>query len=133
MNHLDLRTNFRYKADRKFLYDQYFVMKKRNGVYKGDCDDYAMTYAWILCGCNLWNFIKAIFLKSSIRFYRVKTITGGNHLVGCVWDKDEWFDNWTLVQKSRNQFFAYTRHTLKKRLNRFHLAIFLFVGLFFKR
>lgn len=129
----DLVDNFSYKADKKHLWDQYFVMKKTNGKYYGDCDDYSMTFAWFLCGGTLWGFIKAVFIFGSIRFYRVRTSTGGNHLVGMNKKTDEWFDNFSGIALPRDYFFASTGHKLLGRQNRLFIAIYLFVGLFYRK
>lgn len=134
MNLTDLKKCFHYTADKKILFDHYSVMRKNaDGKYRGDCDDYAMTYAWIVCGCNLWSFLKAVFLTSEIRFYRVKTFDGGNHLVGNLRKTDEWFDNWTMNQRPRGGFFHATKHTIRYRQPRVLVAIFLLIGLFTRR
>lgn len=129
----DLSTNFVYRADKKHLWDQYFVMKKTDGRYYGDCDDYSMTFAWFLCGGTLWGFIKAVLIFGLIRFYRVRTSTGGSHLVGMSKSTDEWFDNFSRSQLPRGKFFWVTGHHITGRQNRIFIAIYLLVGLFYRK
>lgn len=130
----ELKQCFVYTPDKSLFTDHYSVMRKNGlGQYRGDCDDYAVTYAWILCGCNLWKFLQAVLLKGSIRFYRVKSVSGEYHIVGKLVATDEWFDNWVMDRLPYSEFFKRTKHHLITQQPRILIARFLLVGWFMRR
>ena len=53
----DLVANFKNRKDDRnvFTNDQWHIMQKKNGVYTGDCEDFALTALYKMTG-NLWGF-----------------------------------------------------------------------------
>lgn len=104
-----VNQRFRYTADpRSFFTDYWFVMQDRDGVMQGDCDDYAITVLWLLCGGSFWQFVWNVLVLHQYRLHRVRTRNGEYHVVTQV--GNTWYDNWTRRAVSREQLFAETGH-----------------------
>jgi len=104
-----VNRRFRYTADAtSFFTDYWFVMRDHNGVMQGDCDDYAITVLWLVCGASIWQFVWRVLILHQYRLHRVRTGAGEYHVVTQV--GDSWYDNWTRRAVSREQLFAETGH-----------------------
>ena len=121
-------SKFKYQKDKKFIFDFWFVMRDSGGVFYGDCDDFTVTSLWEICERNLWKFIWYVFILHRYKMYRVKTINGGYHLVGCA--EDLWFDNWTRRAMPKDQFFERTKHFDVRQVWSPVIMFFMFWGLF---
>lgn len=81
----DLNARFRYKLDRPWR------ILKGDGPLVGDCEDYALTLAWMLSGRSMVRFwIDMILLRHVIWIGR--TPSGETHAV--LWSRGQgWIDN----------------------------------------
>lgn len=120
---------FTYRADRKHLWDQWFVMKENGGRYYGDCDDFTVTGLWLLCGGSFWQFVWRVLLTHEYKIHRVQT-AGGTHVVAQVGEL--WFDNWTGRMLPKEQFFKETGHRYLKQYWSPYITSCLLVGLFYR-
>lgn len=125
-----LFSNFQYQADRKNLWDQWFVMKQKDGKYYGDCDDFTVTGLWLLCDCSLWKFVWRVLILHRYKIHRVKTVNGGFHVVAEV--EGLWFDNWTGQMLQKEAFFNHTGHQYLKQYWAPYIISCLIVGLFYR-
>ena len=76
----DLIHRFKYTADGKV--DSWRIMKPDSlGNYRGDCDDFAITTWWFICGESYWKFwIGILFFR--VKLWRVLTTPDNiGHLV----------------------------------------------------
>lgn len=105
----EVGQKFQYKSDPRFL-DYWSVMKEDDGKLIGDCDDFALTSIWRLCGENIIIFILNVMILHRYRIYFAKTVTGEKHAVGYA--NGMYFDNWTREALPKDQFLARTRHKL---------------------
>lgn len=109
---LKVANKFRYLADKKaILGDRWFVMREKQGILAGDCDDFALTTIWEICDRSLVKFILNVILLHRYRMYFCITSTGEPHIVGYA--KGLYFDNWTKQAMPKNQFIEHTKHTIK--------------------
>lgn len=102
---------FRYKADRFKLFDWWFVMRERDGIMEGDCDDFAITSIWRACDCDIMTFLIDVVIFHKYKVHFAKTQTGGKHAVGSY--GDYWFDNWTKEAVTKEEFIKRTGHSIK--------------------
>jgi hypothetical protein len=104
-----MRDKFEYRADRKFfVIDSWSVLKERSGSYFGDCDDFALTTIWLINDESLFKFLWNTCIVFKHRLHKVRTESGGHHIVAQVGDL--WFDNWTKKALSKEDFFKETKH-----------------------
>jgi predicted transglutaminase-like cysteine proteinase len=104
-----VNEKFKYEADSKFILDSWAVMQEKDGLLKGDCEDYSLTVLWYLNDCSLWKFIKNVIILHKHRMYYVKAIPdNGGHAVANVGNL--WFDNWTKEALPKDEFFDRTKH-----------------------
>ena len=101
-------NRFQYKKDSNFLLDSWSVMKDRNGVFYGDCEDFSLTVFWYLSGCNLFKFIWNVLITHKYRLIWCKANTGELHFYGKV--NGLCFDNWTKKALPENVFLEQTGH-----------------------
>jgi len=120
-----LGRKFRYRLDPKLPLDYWSVMKEKNSVMQGDCDDFTITCFWHLSGENLWRFLWNTLVTHRYEIYRVKS-SNGAHIVGCF--ENQWFDNWTLDTHPKKQFFDVTGHRLEFRYYAPVIAVYLLLG-----
>lgn len=121
-------NKFIYKADKIRLFDSWRVMKLKDGVFKGDCDDYIMTVFWYLSGENLWKFLFNLLITHKYKVYNVITIDNETHIVGSY--KDYWFDNFTNLELNKKDFFNKTGHKYRFQIYSPIIIIYLIIGLF---
>lgn len=93
-----LNKKFIHTPDGKL--DSWRIFSYKQDPWKGDCDDYAVTYAWFLSNRSILAFIFNI-LFFRIRFYLVALKNGDRHIV--LRYKGQYVDNIfrTFVSKSR--------------------------------
>ena len=120
-------SKFEFKFDKKFFIDQWFVMKDKDGKFRGDCDDFTITVLWYYYGCSLLSFIWNVLVKHDCKIIRVKTSTGEFHIIGSV--DGLFFDNWSLKALPEEDFFNRTKHNKLSRYNVFTMLGKLLVGL----
>lgn len=72
-------TRFEYLPDKKI--DTWRIMEQDpiTGVYLGDCDDFAITTWYLLCGGKLSTFWWGI-LTFKVKFHKCYTMEGVSHL-----------------------------------------------------
>ena len=124
----EVAGQFDYEADRLRLFDSWHVLTEQQGRYRGDCEDFALTVFWRLADGNIWKFLWNVLITHQYRIYRVRDRNGDSHAVGCF--RDQWFDNWTLATKDRDEFFSHTGHTLLHIYPGPLIALYLLIGLF---
>lgn len=123
-------SKFVYTSDKKFLIDQWFVMREKEGKLHGDCDDFSVTCLWELCDRNIIKFIVNVLILHRYRLHHVKTSTNGGHVVGYA--NGLYFDNWTLEALPKEEFLRRTKHKFKFFYPSPMIAIYLLCGLFFR-
>lgn len=101
-------NRFSYKKDNNFLVDSWSVMKDKNGIFYGDCEDFSLTVFWYLCGCNLFRFIWNVLILHKYRLIWCKTIDGQYHFYGKV--NGLCFDNYTRRTLPEDAFLKETGH-----------------------
>jgi hypothetical protein len=106
-------NKFKYKSDPDGFLDYWYVMKEKEGVLNGDCEDYSLTVFWELSNRNIFKFLFHLLVSHKYELYLVDS-SSGPHIVGCY--KDIWFDNWTLKGLPKDEFFKITKHTNTKRI-----------------
>ena len=109
------------------MFDSWRVMKDKDGVMAGDCDDFAITCFWHYSGENLIKFLWNLLVTHNYRLYRAKTIKGQYHVVGAV--DGQWFDNWTYEPLSKNEFLYQTKHTILHIYPSPVTAFYMLIGL----
>ena len=121
---------FEYVSDTgSFLKDRWTVMSERDGKYRGDCEDFSLTIMSMVSGgvlSLLWNLFIG---KYSLHFVASGASQSGDHCVGRIGDM--WFDNWSLCEMGRDQFFDKTQHRYIKQFSFFIIASKLFTGFLF--
>ena len=120
--------NFVYENDPKMIGDTWHVMKMKNGKFKGDCDDFALTCLWFYSDKKILKFLFHLLITHRYKLYRCKTNTGGWHVVGSV--DGLWFDNWTKKALPKEEFFTKTKHNIKMRYLSIVFVWYLIIGLF---
>jgi hypothetical protein len=124
-------SKFIYKNDPLILTDAWFVMRnKENGFYYGDCEDFALTVFWCMCGGSILMFIKNI-LNGTYKLHMVASNDNKNN--HCVAEfKDLWFDNWTRKELLKDEFFKLTNHKYGYQIKPFTIMCKLIIGLFYR-
>ena len=92
-----LAKTFKYVADPKL--DNWQIMSLTNP--EGDCDDYAVTALYIVCGGSLFKFWLDILTLKAI-FWHTTSPSGGPHLVLYYRGKgyiDNWDRKWVKKQE----------------------------------
>jgi hypothetical protein len=125
-------SRFRYLADKKLIYgDSWFVMDERDGVMRGDCDDFAITCLWLICDRNIFKFILNVLILHRYRMYFSISPNKENHIVGYA--KGLWFDNWSLSALPKEEFLKKTKHKIKLPYFSPIIVVFLLIGLFYRK
>jgi len=125
-------TRFKYLADKKLIYgDAWFVMDERDGVMRGDCDDFAITCLWLICDRNTFKFIWNVLILHRYRIYFCLTPNGGRHAIGYA--SGLWFDNWSLSALPKKDFIEKTKHRIKFPFINVLIIIWMFIGLFYRK
>jgi hypothetical protein len=124
-------SKFEYRQDPDFLFDYWYVMKDRNGKYKGDCEDFSLTVFWELSGKKLGKFLWNLLVTHKYKMHFVKTKrTGEGHLVG-EYD-DLFFDNWTLEDLPKGEFYKKTEHIHHERRTVLSMWLFMTLGYIYR-
>lgn len=123
-------SKFEYAYDRKGYIDQWFVMKERDGKFRGDCDDFTLTCLWYYYGQSLFAFIWNVVIARNALVQQCITNTGESHIVGSV--DNLYFDNWSLKALPKEEFLNKTKHQLGFKNNFFTMWLKLVIGLFFR-
>lgn len=94
----DFAGRFRYRAEAR---DRWSLLDGP-GLVRGDCEDFALTVAWIVCGRSWWRFFWAVLLCRVV-FWHVR-LGGRGHMM--LWVRGAgWIDNnyptWSLRPKFR--------------------------------
>lgn len=91
----DLNSNFIYKADKKRFLGKglWYVMRRgADRKYRGDCEDYALTALFHLCGRSWFKFwFKLITFQADIP--HCKSPRGGGHAI-LRYGHNRYIDNW---------------------------------------
>lgn len=82
-----LNRRFEYEAD-SWFWDRWSILKDTPA--RGDCDDYALTLAWLLSGCSMRKLIRNIW-RGRVTFMHCVTDNGEDHLI-LGWG-GYWIDN----------------------------------------
>jgi hypothetical protein len=122
-------SRFKYTSDPKSIFDPWFVMRERNGIMRGDCDDFTLTVIWYVCDQNIWKFIWNVMILHKYQMHRVRAT--GYHLVGTA--EGLWFDNFTREAMPRDEFFARTKHRHLYIYPSFVMIFPLIAGYFFNQ
>ena len=124
-------SKFEYREDPDFLFDYWYVMKDRNGKYKGDCEDFSLTVFWELSGKNLGRFLWNLLVTHKYKIHFVKTKhTNAGHLVG---EYDNlFFDNWTLEELPKDEFYKRTQHIHQWRHVAPTMIVYLILGFIYR-
>jgi hypothetical protein len=75
-----LNKRFLYSEDKPI--DTWRVMTEDGEIWKGDCDDYAVTALWLLCGASQKDFVKAL-VSGDAELWYVVTSKGERHMALC--------------------------------------------------
>ena len=78
---LDLCKRFKYKTEAS---DSWTVMSNKTGPLVGDCDDFALTALWLLCGQSWLRVFWSVLTLQAI-MWNVRTMSGTPHIV--LWVK----------------------------------------------
>ena len=73
-----LNAHFQYHADQK-LFETYHILPHR-GKWHGDCDNYAMTFGWLVSG-ESWKTFLLNTIRGELRFTHVLSPRGRRHMV----------------------------------------------------
>ena len=126
-----VNSRFKYKADPEFIFDVWKVMDEdTQGVLLGDCEDYSLTVLWFANDCSYWKFFKNVILLHKYKLHHVITHTGERHIVGSY--NNQYFDNWTLVALSEDDFFKSTKHDYQYQYFIPSMVLALLTGFFYK-
>jgi hypothetical protein len=72
----ELKSRFSYKSD---SLDKWVILKDK-GAVRGDCEDFALTLAWLLSDRSMTKLYKR-FLNKDYQIIWVKIRNGGKHFV----------------------------------------------------
>jgi hypothetical protein len=73
-------------------FDSWRLLDAKTGPLKGDCDDYAVTALWLMCGRSMARFWKALATGKAGLWLVNNSVTGNDHLMLHI-PKLGWFDN----------------------------------------
>ena len=128
----EVHKDFLYKADKKGLFDRWFVMHPDDqGKYRGDCDDFALTVLWKLCDQKMSKWILNVIILHKYRIIWATTNVGGTHVVGTA--KGLYFDNWGSQALPKDEFVRIRKHKLGWMVPSFIMIIYLTAGAFTKK
>lgn len=125
---------FAYLADTLRWFDSWRVMPgaaQPRTVLRGDCEDFALTVYWLLCGRSLWRFLWRVLVTHEYGLHRCITMAGEAHVVGV--HRGLWFDNFTYRALPKAEFLESTGHRLQWRYPGPVIAVYLFIGLVRRR
>lgn len=121
-------SRFVYERDPRTIGDAWRVLPLKDGAFRGDCEDFALTCFWYACDQNIFKFALHTFVTHKYKLYWCKTADNERHVVGSL--DGLWFDNWTRKALTREKFFKKTKHTVKMQYLSPIILYFMFVGLF---
>lgn len=100
-------NRFQYRKDSNLLFDSWSVMRDKNGVFYGDCEDFTLTVFWYMANRNILVFLFNLFF---FRYKLIWSITnkGEFHIYGKYGDLC--FDNWTKRTLPEDVFLRETGH-----------------------
>lgn len=105
-------SKFIYTPDIKTTFDVWRVMDLGHGVFRGDCEDFALTVIWYACDCSRLKFLWKTCFTREYQLHQVYDFKGNRHVVGS--NDGLWFDNWTMKALNRSEFFQTTKHEYVK-------------------
>lgn len=80
-----ISSRFVYTADHKWI-DAWNIMSlDKDGVYRGDCEDFALTVIWHYCDRNIFKFVLNFFVLHRYSIWYAST-SFGPHAVAKVGD-----------------------------------------------
>lgn len=96
-----LLARFRYTSDQFRWLDDWRIMKRDDhGLFKGDCEDFALTLLWELANQSMWRFWWLQITFQAV-MWQVTTASGNGHAV--LWYRGAWADctqpNWYPTEK----------------------------------
>jgi hypothetical protein len=101
-------NRFQYKKDTSVLIDSWSVMRDRNGVFYGDCEDFSLTVFWYMSNQSILKFIWNVLISHRYQLVWCKTKTDELHFYGKV--NGLCFDNWTKKALPEKAFLEQTGH-----------------------
>lgn len=98
----DLVARFVYKPDSA---DRWTLLDAAEGPLIGDCEDFALTALWLLCGRSWWVLWWRVITMSAV-LWNVQTRSGVSH--ACLWVRGRgWicniYPNWSRVSRHRRR------------------------------
>ncbi len=100
----DLRRRFTWRRDAGG--DSWRILRDLDGPLVGDCEDYALTLAWILAGRSVWGLWRDVLLLRSVVWFCV-TEGGQGHAMlwrrGLGWSDNIW-RGWSPAPRHRRRF-----------------------------
>lgn len=120
---------FQYRRDPKW-FEFWTVMKERDGVMIGDCDDFSLTVIWKLCEENFLKFIWNVLILHRYRFYWSKASSNEWHIIGYA--QNRYFDNWSKRAMNKEDFLSLTRHKIYVFIPSPLIVIYMFTGWFLR-
>jgi hypothetical protein len=86
----DFNKNFKWTADGRL--DNWQLLRAgSNGKFRGDCDDYSLTVAYIESRSSWLRFWWRVVTRQQV-FWYTKTSSGEGHMMLWIWGKG-WIDN----------------------------------------
>jgi diaminopimelate epimerase len=119
---IDFLANFVYKSDGKI--DTWRILD--HGNYRGDCDDFALTFIYLASKKSLWHFwINLLTRKMSVMLCEHK---GNPHVIVVVDDNDTllWIDNITRTYNYFDEISS--NYSIKMRVPSFAIAVKMLAG-----
>jgi hypothetical protein len=110
----DVAGKFSYKPDGLKYIDTWNVMSSKDGIYRGDCEDFTLTVFWLHANKNIWVFLWRLLITHQYGMYFCVSRNGERHAIGRYGDL--WFDNWTRRAVPGDEFIARTGHKIYFRL-----------------
>jgi hypothetical protein len=98
------------------------------GLYKGDCEDFALTCMFLIENKNISSLAHKLFITKQFKLFRCNTINGESHIVGSI--GNQWFDNFSMdVVEGFDDFQKITKHSNFEELSRIQLLLKSYDGI----
>jgi hypothetical protein len=123
-----LKDDFEYTIDNPERLDPWFIMKKVDGKYRGDCDDFALTAIWHICKKNIFLFILNFMILNRYHIWYAKI---GNDGHAVAYAKGKFFENRYARLMSRQELKENDIRLIAPLFFPF-IALKLIIGLFYK-
>lgn len=95
-----MNKKFKYKYD-SWL-DKWTIMDVDAEYMHGDCEDWSLTYAWLISDRNIFKFMWGILTFRFI-FWFIKMPSGGGHVIIYVRDTGMYIDNIQKEFKTKDE------------------------------